>query len=69
MDNVIFEDPSKQRLRLKRPLQVLPIEVTPNQNDPIHIEQHRCLPSQILSASDLNLGGSGRSFGESNIHL
>jgi hypothetical protein len=66
MDNVIFEDPSKQRPRLNRPRQVQPIEVTPNQADPTHGEQQRCVPR--LGASDLDLGGSGMSSGESSIH-
>jgi hypothetical protein len=67
MDNVIFEDPSKQLPRLKRPLHVQPIEVTPNQNDPTHVEQQRCIPSRRLGASDLDFGVSGRSSGESSI--
>jgi hypothetical protein len=69
MDNVIFEDPSKQRPRLKRPSQVQPIEVTPNQNDPSYSEQQRCVLSQRLGASDLDLDVSGRYSGESGIHL
>jgi hypothetical protein len=69
MDNVIFEDPSKRHPRLKRPSQVQPIEVTPNQNDPARREQQRCVPSQRLGASDLDLGVSGRSSGESGIRL
>jgi hypothetical protein len=68
MDNVIFEDPSKQRPHLKRPLQVQPIEVTPSQDDPTRREQQRCVPSQRLGASNLDLGRSGRSSGESSIH-
>lgn len=60
MDNVIFEDPSKQRLRLERPLQVLPVEVMPNQHDATYGEQQNCAPSQSLRPYDLDFTSCGR---------
>lgn len=59
MDSVIFEDPSKQRLRAKRPPQVQPIEAIPNQNDPTGGEQQSRALSQKLDAFIPNLMALG----------
>ena len=66
MDNIIFEDPSKQRPRLKRGSQVQPVEVMPDQNGPTYGEQQRGLPSPGLGACVVNLGGLGGLSGESS---
>jgi len=66
MDNIIFEDPSKQRPRLKRGSQVQPVEVMPDQNGPTYGEQQRGLPSPGLGAFVVSLGGLGGLSGESS---
>lgn len=65
MDNFIFEDPSKQRQRPKRPLQVLPIGIIRKQQDPNDAEQQKGVPSQGLDACNSDFAGSGLPFEKS----
>jgi len=65
MDNVILEDPSKQRQRPKHPLQVLPIEIIRKQQDPNDAEQQKGVPSQGLDACNSDFAGSGLPFEKS----
>ncbi|KAK5203611.1 hypothetical protein LTR41_010638 [Exophiala xenobiotica] len=69
MDNVIFEDPSKQPPRLKRPSQVQTINIPLMRDDPTQGKQQRWVPSQRLDASHLDLDGFGRSAGTSTTHV
>lgn len=69
MDNVIFEDPSKQRSRAKRPSHVQAIQVTPDQNAPTDGQQQIGVPNQSFDVFDLELDDSGMPCGKSDIYI